>query len=183
MLTSLRSLFRRAESPEVRAGKARMAIDHRDPDRRFVFGLLALSYTVDPAYLPVHATLAVRDWAGLTSTIAVRERILQYMVMRGRNPGYDLFRGAFLARAGFGAGLLGEDESWHRALGVAVELRAVFGSWPEVAASYLAGHLDHRRSLGDSREALAEHQAEHGARVARLTRTIWRDTRFPLEPS
>ncbi|MCE9572282.1 MAG: DUF1266 domain-containing protein [Deltaproteobacteria bacterium] len=183
MLASFRSLFRRAESPEVRAGKARMAIDHRDPDRRFVFGLLALSYSVDPAYLPFHASRVVCESYGLTSTVAVRERILQFMVMRRKNPGFDLFRGALLARAGYGAGLLGEDESWYRALGVATEVRSVFRSWPEVAASYEAGHLDERRSQGDSREVIAEHQAELRARVARLTRTIWRDTRFPLDLS
>jgi hypothetical protein len=183
MLTAIRALFGRAESAEVRAGRARMVVDHRDPDRRFAFGLLAVSYSVDPAYLPVHATMAVRDWYNLASTVGVRERILQYALLRGRNPGYDLFRAAFLARAGLGAGLLGEDESWHRALQVATEVRATFSSWQRYALSYEAGHLEHRRALGDDRAAIDEHRDEIRARVGRLVRTLWRDTPFPNQLS
>lgn len=178
-MLSLRSLFARSETPEVRAGRARMAIDHRDPDRRFAFGVLAVQYSVDPAYLPVHAAFALRDWYGLGSTVAVRERILQYLMMRGRDPGYDLFRAAFLARAGFGAGLLGQDESWHRALAIADEVKSRFTSWASYADSFRAGHLELRRQQGDAREVIAEHDAELARRIARLHRTIWNAAPFP----
>ena len=55
------------EDAESREARRRMAIDMQDPRKTFVWGVVSISYEVDPAYLPAHASTAIREWYGVRS--------------------------------------------------------------------------------------------------------------------
>jgi hypothetical protein len=155
MWGALKSLFS-GEDAESREARLRMEQDAKaDPRRAFVWGVLAVSYRRDPAYLKAHATEAIRNWYGVKS----REELLAYTPNRfgtKSHAGYNHYRLCFLARAGHGAGVLTEDESWSWAFREAAAVQRAYADWRGYAHGYFEGHLEYRKSQGDSPERLNE---------------------------
>ena len=158
------------EAPEVKAARRAMQADLAvDPRRGFVVGILAVSYEVDPGYLKAHATEALTQWYDVRSAAAIEA--YRFGVPDGG--AYDAFRHAFLARAGFAAGMLPEARSWELAFRQAAVVAQRYRSWPEYGEGYLQGHLAYRRSQGDPPARLAEIEASTRARLAKLATTRW----------
>lgn len=160
------------EDAETREARKRMDVDLRDPRRAFVWGIVAVSYNVDPAYLRAHATEAIRDWYGVTSA----------QDLLSRNPGsfvanqhvaYNQFRLCFLARAGFGAGLLDEASSWDMAIRNAALVQQHYSSWQHYGQGYIDGHLSYRAHEGDSPERLNEIRNSLAEKLSVKQRTVW----------
>lgn len=138
------------DPPHIIAAKQRMALDQADPRRRMVCGILAISYEADPAYLGDFASTAIREWYGIDSADLLEQRIREYLDGGIGTPGYDVFRAAFLARAGFGAGMLTEARSWSLAYDAAAVMQRHYQTWQHYGMGYLDGHLEYRRKEGDS---------------------------------
>jgi hypothetical protein len=162
------------EDEETKAARKKMAADANDPRKRFVFGVLAISYKVDPGYLPQHAKTALTDWYGIRSPADLEN--MSFGV--AEHPGYNLYRKCFLARAGYGAGMIGEDKSWTLALNECRQIQRTFASWDELGRSYLAGHLAYRASEGDSAARLAEIQANTTKRLSEIQKEVWAGVPF-----
>lgn len=159
------------EEPAVKQARAAMKRDAQaDPRRAAVFGLLAVSYEVDPGYLVEHATTALRDWYGVTSADGLR----RFRPARTSHPAYDIFRFTFLARAGAAAGLLSEAESWTLAFVQLTEASAAYPTWRAYGNGYLAGHLAYRTAQGDNPEALTRIEKNLTERLAKLEATVWK---------
>lgn len=169
LLDKLLDLFA-GEAPEVKAARRAMQADASvDPRRGFVVGLLAVSYEVDPGYLRAHATEALTDWYDVRSAAA----IAAYRFGVPDGGAYDAYRHAFLARAGFAAGMLTEAHSWELAFRQAATVAHRYRSWPEYGEGYLQGHLAYRRDQGDSPTRLTEIEASTRTRLAKLASTRW----------
>ena len=182
MWNAIKSLFGMGEPdpPEVVEAKRRMALDATDPRKRFIWGMLAISASerADPAYLPAFATKAVREWYGMKSRERLLENIDYYIGGTGSTPGYDAFRAIFMARAGFGAGMLSEDESWEAAYRVARKYRPAYPSWNHYANGYLDGHLAFRSKQGDSEDDLARYRRNILERQRVAANTVWAQTPY-----
>lgn len=157
MFSKLLDLIGMGDPPDVKQAKARMASDFAaDPRRRSVWGILALSYDADPGYLTEHATTAVREWYGLGTPQALDGRIREYLAGGIGTPGYDVFRAAFLARAGFGANLLPEVQSWEASYQAVRVMQRHYQTWQHYGMGYLEGHVAYRAEQGDPPPRLAE---------------------------
>lgn len=169
ILDKLLDLFA-GEAPEVKAARRAMQADlATDPRRGFVVGMLAVSYEVDPGYLKAHATEALTDWYDVRTAAAIEA----YQFGVPDRGAYDAYRHAFLARAGFAAGLLPELRSWQLAFQQAALVTQRYRSWPEYGEGYLQGHLAYRRSQGDPPARLGEIEASTRARLTKLAGTRW----------
>lgn len=161
------------KDPEVKAAEARMKADIAvDPRRRLVHGILAVTYDVDPAYLTEHAKTAMRDWYGVESAAEIDT----YRFGSDTHAAYNLYRRVFLARAGFGAGLLDERGSWERALAQAQVMLRTYASWDAYGRDYLEGHIAYRTQQGDPAPKLAQYRENIGKRLATQSRTVWKQT-------
>lgn len=160
------------EDAETREARKRMALDLRDPRRAFVWGVVAVSYEIDPAYQRDHATEAIRDWYGVTSAKQLLEWT-QADFSANQHAAYNIYRLCFLARAGFGAGLLDEGQSWGMAFHHAAALAQHYRSWAEYGQGYLEGHLSYRALQGDSPQQLAQYRGSITERLALKQRTVW----------
>jgi hypothetical protein len=178
MWNKIKAVLGLGDSPEVAAAKARTLIDTQDARKRFVFGMLSLSYEADPAYLTELATTAMREWYGIGSSKELRERIEFYLEGTGSTPGYDAYRAAFMARAGHGAGLASEVDSWEWALRAARKAQQSYPGWTQFAMGYLEGHLAYRKSEGDTDEALVGYRNNIMARIRDQTNGLWAQTPF-----
>lgn len=160
------------EDEETRNARKRMEADRADPRRTFVWGVVAVSYELDPGYLPAHATEAIRDWYGVKSAEDLLSRTPQRFVAND-HVAYNQYRLCFLARAGYGAGLVDEATSWGMAIRNAAVLQQHYRSWQEYGQGYLEGHLSYRAHQGDSQEQLADYRESIGERLALKQRTVW----------
>lgn len=167
----LSRLFR-GDDAETREARKRMEVDLRDPRRAFVWGIVAVSYDVDPAYLRDHATEAIRDWYGVTSA----QDLLSWTgasFVANEHVAYNQFRLCFLARAGYGAGLLDEATSWQMAFRNATIAQQHYSSWQHYGQGYLEGHLSYRAHQGDSPERLNEIRNSITEKLQLKQRTVW----------
>jgi Protein of unknown function (DUF1266) len=139
-----------------------------------VFGVLAVSYKVDPAYLPAHSKTALTEWYEIKNAAEIEN----YKFGTSAHEGYNHYRRCFLARAGFGAGMLDDKKSWALAYVQCRNVQRDFKSWKEFADSYLAGHLAHRKSQGDSAEQLAQFEKNIRARSAEVAKETWASIPF-----
>jgi hypothetical protein len=162
------------EDEETKVARKKMVEDAKDPRKRFVFGVLSISYKVDPGYLPQHAKTAVTEWYGIKSPADLEA--INFGV--AQHPGYNLYRKCFLARAGFGAGMIDDAKSWALALAEGRKVQQAFGSWDEYGRSYLAGHLAYRAAEGDSPQRLAEIEASTNKRIAEIAKEVWAGVPF-----
>ena len=160
------------EDPQTKQARLRMTADLQDPRKAFVWGVVAVSYELDPAYQPEHANEAVRDWYSVKSA----NDILTWTANdfgTTDSVAYNQYRLCFLARAGFGAGLLTEPQSWDLGFRHAAVLQQHYRSWAEYGQGYLEGHLNYRRSQGDSEQQLQQYRGSINERLATKQRTVW----------
>lgn len=160
------------EDAEAKNARIRMAADRQDPRRTFVWGVLAVSYDLDPAYLPGHANEAVRQWYGVKSARQIVDWTAADFAANG-HVAYNQYRLCFLARAGHGAGLLDEATSWSLAIRHAAVVQQHYRDWAEFGRGYLEGHLSYRSEQGDPPEQLAKYRKNIGERLAQTQRTVW----------
>ena len=160
------------EDAETKEARTRMEQDRRDPRRTFVWGVVAASYELDPAYLRAHATEAIRDWYGVKSAHDIVSWTAADFTANG-HVAYNQYRLCFLARAGFGAGVLDEATSWDLAIRHAAVLQQHYRSWQDYGQGYLEGHLSYRQHEGDPPAKLAEYRASIQERLALKHRTVW----------
>jgi hypothetical protein len=161
--------------------KEKMDADHQDPRKRLVWCLLAVSpgANSDPAYRAKFADTALREWYGMNDKEELLENIDFYVEGTGSTPGYDAYRAVFMARAGFGAGMLSEQESWDAAFKVVRNLQQKYQGWNEYGAGYLEGHLAYREEQGDDSERLNEIRRNVIESITELNqRGIWTQTPF-----
>ena len=156
MFSKLLNLVGLGDPPDVAQAKQRMAADQADPRRRVVWGILAISQAADPAYMAEHASTAVREWYGIKSADELERRVQDYLAGGIGTPGYDIFRAAFLARAGLGAGMLMEGRSWQLAFEAGRTMQRHYQTWQHYGMGYLEGHLAYRASEGDPPDRVAE---------------------------
>ena len=159
---------------------AKMDVDHQDPRKRFAWCILAVSpgANADPAYRPEFAKKAITEWYGMESRQELIENIDFYISGTGSTPGYDSYRAIFMARAGLGAGMLTETESWEAAFKVLRKLQSTYRSWNEYGSGYLEGHLAYRKEQGDDDETLAEHRRNAIENITELNQGLWTKTPF-----
>lgn len=160
------------EDAETREARKRMDVDLRDPRRAFVWGIVAVSYDVDPGYLRAHATEAIRDWYGVTSAQDLLSRNASSFVAN-EHVAYNQFRLCFLARAGYGAGLVDEATSWDMAFRNAAIAQQHYAGWQQYGQGYLEGHLSYRADQGDSPERLSEIRNSISQKLQLKQRTVW----------
>jgi hypothetical protein len=177
MWSTLKSALR-LEAPEVIEARRRMALDHQDPRRRFVFALLAISCAVDPAYDEDAAHAAITDGYGIRSRDRVVPEIGRFLGGTGSTPAYDAFRAAFLARAGQGAGMLDVMSAWAWAGRAGQLVQRSYPSFRDYGMGYIDGHLDHRRREGDDPATLERQRQTLLTRVGRHARGVWARTPF-----
>lgn len=151
-----------------------------DARKRYVWCILAISTSeeADPGYLPEFATMAMRDWYGMKSREMLLSNIDYYLGGTGSTPGYDAFRAVFMARAGFGAGMLSEAESWEAAYRVARKLKQSYPSWNHYAQGYLEGHLAYRTSEGDAEDDLQRYRRNILERHRVIAGSVWPQTPY-----
>lgn len=172
MLGWLQSLFGGGEDPEVKGARAKMAIDRKDPRKLYVWGVLCVAEEHDPGWKPSYAKTAVTEWYGIRS----KEQLLAQTsdgFRAGGHPAYDHFRMAFLARAGFGAGLLTDEESWERSFVAARAVQRAYDGWKAYGEGYRDGHLAYRTTMGDAPAQLAQYRKNLDAKIAEKQRTVW----------
>ena len=168
------------EDPESREAHMRMAHDRSDRCRLFVWGILAASYDLDPGYLPEHARMALGDWYEISSA----EELLSYTpedFVANDHVGYNQFRLCFMARAGYGAGLLDESSSWAMAIANAAVCQNHYASWFEYGRAYLDGHLAYRAYMGDDAATLADRRRSVSKRLAAKQKQVW--SAIPWQPA
>jgi len=180
MFRWLASLFGTSESPEVAEAKRKMELDKADPRRRYIWSILAISASsdADPGYLPEFASMAMRDWYGMSSREELLDNIDYYIEGTGSTPGYDVFRAVFMARAGFGAGMLSEAESWEAAYRVARKMQQAYPSWNHYGMGYIEGHVAYRTKQGDDADTVAGYRKNLLERFQTLSNSTWAETPF-----
>jgi hypothetical protein len=183
MWKGLKSLFgmgEEADPPEVAHAKQVMAADAADARKRYVWCVLAISTSerADPGYLPAFAGTAILEWYGMKSREELLENIDYYIDGTGSTPGYDIFRAVFMARAGFGAGLLNEKESWEAAFRAARKLKQTYPSWNHYANGYLEGHLTYRKSQGDEADELERYRRNILEQQRVVAGSVWPQTPY-----
>lgn len=149
-----------------------MDVDRRDPRRAFVWGIVAVSYEVDPGYLKAHATEAIRDWYGVASAAELLSRTGADF-NANEHVAYNQFRLCFLARAGYGAGLVDEATSWDLAFRHAALAQQHYASWQHFGQGYLDGHLSYRAYEGDPPDRLQEVRVGITQKLQLKDRTVW----------
>jgi hypothetical protein len=164
-------LFSR-EDTETRRARERMAVDAQDPRKLFVWGIVAVSYEVDPAYLAEHANTAVREWYGVKTGQDIISWTPSDFSTRD-HVAYNQYRLCFLARAGFGAGLLDEQTSWQLAFRHAAVAQQHYPDWQAYGQGYLEGHLQYRHHQKDSDADLTRYRKSIGERLLLKQRTVW----------
>jgi hypothetical protein len=169
----LASLFGGGPKSEVERAIERTEADRGDPRKRYVFAVLAVSCEGDPAYMPEHANKAVRTWYRIGSLPELVARMSKYLDGTSERLAYDTFRAAFLARAGFAAGLIGEADSWEWALRAARVVQTRFTSFEEYGLGYLEGHVWYRSGQGDGPAALDEVRKGKLELFEQLKRDAW----------
>ncbi len=172
MLGWLMSLFGGGEDPEAKRARAKMAVDRKDPKKLFVWGVLCMAEAHDPGWKPTYAKTAVTEWYGIRDKAALLRQTADGFRASG-HPGYDQFRLAFLARAGFGAGLLTEEESWDLAVRAARAVQQAYPDWKAYGAGYRDGHVAYRTEMGDPPAQLAQYRKNLDATIAEKQRTVW----------
>ena len=178
MWSKLKSALGFGEDPEIQAAKTQMEIDHTDPRKRFVSGVLAMSQDVDPAYLAQFATTAVSEWYGIESREELIERIEDYLEGVDAPAGYDAFRAAFLARAAVATRFLNPDESWEWAFKAARKVQRSYPNWNAYGMGYLEGHLAYRKSEGDGEDEVRQYRQNIVERMGAHSKGIWARTPF-----
>jgi hypothetical protein len=161
--------------------QAKMNVDHQDPRKRLVWCMLAISpgANADPAYRPQFANKALREWYGMNDHDELLGNIDFYIEGTGSTPGYDAYRAVFMARAGFGANMLSEAESWECAFKVIRKLQRTYPSWNEYGSGYLEGHLAYRQEQGDDSETLNGYRRNIIEHITELNqRGLWTQTPF-----
>lgn len=166
--------------PELAEAEAKTTADGEHVPRRFVFGLLAISNQVDPAYRVAFSRMAVADWYGIHDRDDLILRINEYVEGGLSTPAYDAFRAAFLARAGVAAGYLTQEASWQLGLGAVRRVQQVYDGWMAYGVGYLDGHLEYRRGEGDDHETLKERKASVMRQMSECSAGIWGRTPFTL---
>jgi hypothetical protein len=173
MWKKLTSLLGGGPKSEVERAIELTEADRSDPRKRYVFAVLAVSCEGDPGYMPEHAAKAVRTWYRIGSPEELVTRMTRYLDGTSERLAYDTFRAAFLARAGFAAGLIAEPASWEWALRAARVVQTRFRSFEEYGHAYVEGHVWYRASQGDGEAALAEVRQAKLALLARLSSDVW----------
>ncbi len=171
VLQWLKSLFG-GEDPESKQAREKMAIDRQDPRKLFVWGILCMAESHDPGWKPSYATTAITEWYGIQNKQQLLAQTADGFRASGQ-PAYDYFRLVFLARAGFGAGMLSEAESWDLAFRAAQALQRSYGDWKAYGAGYRDGHLAYRASCGDAPDQLAQYRKNLDATIEEKQRTVW----------
>lgn len=156
----------------ARDARKRMVVDQQDPRKGFVWGVIAVSYDVDPAYLPDHAKLAVTEWYGMENAQDIIEQTPSGFVAN-EHVAYNQFRLCFLARAGFGAGMLDESTSWALAIRHAAAVQQHYPTWAAYGEGYLQGHLSYRREMGDTVTQLRERESSLREQLIDKQRDVW----------
>jgi len=182
MWDSLKALFGMGEpdSPEVAAAKQRMEVDASDPRKRFVWCMIAISTSekADPGHMPAFSNTAIREWYGLSSPEELRGRIDSFLRGTGAKPAYDAFRAIFLARAGFGAGMLSDAESWEATFQAARKCKQAYPSWNHYGTDYIDAHVAYRRDSGDAEEALQRYRRNHLENMRVIAGKVWPKTPY-----
>ena len=166
------------EAPEIVEARRRMALDHQDPRRRFVFAVLAISCAVDPAYDEELAHTAITEWYGIRSRDRLAPAIDRFLRGTNSTPAYDAFRAAFLARAGQGAGMLDVMSAWAWAGRAGQLVQRSYPSFLHYGMGYIDGHLDYRRSEGDDAATLERHRQNLLTKAGRLAKRVWAQTPY-----
>ena len=162
-------------SPEQRT-----QADHADPRKRYVFAIMSLLYEADPAYQKKVFGVALSDWYGIESRDELLSRMQDYLSSSGAGVAYDAFRAAFLARVGFGAGHLSEEDSWAWALRAAQKVQATYRNWGEYGMGFLEGHLEYWRDSGKDDEYLQDRRQHVMAQIQARSSGLWANTPFNL---
>jgi hypothetical protein len=162
----------RGDDDEQQNARERMAEDRSDPRRAFVWGVLAVSYKLDPGYLPKYATKTLTEGYGLDT----KEQLLamnRFALPANEHSAYNQFRLCLLARAGQGAGLLDAETSWERAIQEASVVQHHYDGWLAYGRGYLAGHLAYRREMGDGPEELMRLMESIGSSLPAKQANVW----------
>lgn len=165
---------------ELAEAEQKTAADGSHVSRRIVFGLLAISNQVDPAYRAEFSRMAIADWYGIHDRDELIRRINNYVEGGFSTPAYDAFRAAFLARAGAGAGYLTQETSWQLGLDAVRQVQQAYDGWMAYGIGYLDGHLEYRRGQGDDHETLKERKATVMRQMSKCSAEIWARTPFTL---
>jgi hypothetical protein len=173
MWKRLTSLLGGGPKSEVERAIELTEADRSDLRKRYVFAVLAVSCEGDPGYMPDHANKAVRTWYRIGTSEDLVARMTRYLDGTSQRLAYDTFRAAFLARAGFAAGLIAEPASWEWAIRAARVVQTRFKSFEEYGLGYVEGHVWYRASQGDAETALAEVRQSKLALISRLSTDVW----------
>jgi hypothetical protein len=167
------SFFSGGPKSEVERAVELTEADRSDARKRYVFAVLAVSCEGDPGYMPEHANKAVRTWYRIGTPDELVRRMGKYLDGTTERLAYDTFRAAFLARAGFAAGLIAEPASWDWALRASRIVQARFAGFEQYGLGYLEGHLWYRAGQGDAEGPLDEVRRSKLALFERLKKDVW----------
>jgi hypothetical protein len=84
----------------------------------------------------------------------------------------------FLARAGFGADMLSEAESWEATFRAARKLKQSYPSWNHYGTDYIDGHVAHRKGSGDPEEALQRSRRNLLENMRVIAGKVWSQTPY-----
>ncbi len=181
MFEKLDSLLGLGADAVTLVAKRRMLADSSDERRRFVHAALAVGREVDPAYLPEQALTAISEGYRIDGREELVTSIYAHLAGRDSTAAYDAFRAMFLARAGVGASLLTELESWALAFEAGKKIQRCYVGWTFYALGYLQAHLARCESAGDSVEKLERVHANVLGRMAKHEAEIWSVTPFHVQ--
>lgn len=157
---------------EDQQARDRMADDRADPRKLFVFGVLCCTEDIDPGYRQEYAKVALADWYSIESGQEILEMGQDYFAAR-EYPAYNIFRLCFVARAGYGAGMLDEAASWGVCFRHCSELHRTYSSWQAFAQGYVDGHVSYRRHCGDDEATVAGYRDRAQARMQQALNGWW----------
>jgi hypothetical protein len=178
MFEKLDSLLGLGADAETLLAKRRMLADSADQRRRFVQAALAIGRDLDPAYRPAEAESALAELYGIHGREQLVATIYAYLAGRDSTAAYDAFSAMFLARAGVGARLLTELESWTLAFEAGKKIQRSYTGWTFYALGYLHAHLARCERLGEGAEKLERSRAKILARMSKHESEIWSVTPF-----
>lgn len=157
----------------------RYLADRMDPLRRWAHGALATYRGVDaadPGYWKQKDALAeMENWT--TPDRAELVRLLSHYERHEINPAFDKARIVWLARVGFAAGWLSEQESWEYVRRAAEASRSGYPSWDQFAEAVVAGAIEWNRDVG-KRPMSDEELRVRRARIEQARKELWPQTPF-----
>jgi hypothetical protein len=130
----------------------------------------------DPGYWKQKDALAeMANW----STPDRKELLELLTLYEGKeiNVAFDKARIAWLARVGFAAGWLSEQESWEYVRRAAIASQAAYAGWDDFAEAVVAGAVEWNRDVG-GRPMSDEAVRQRRANIQEAREKIWPSTPF-----